>query len=216
MAETVKPKRSYASVVRREQAARTRARILDAAGPLFDADGYARTTMRGIAQHAEVAADTVYATFGSKARVLTALIDHRLDPTGDVRNVLDTPEAQAIRTEPNQRRQVHLFARWVAATLARVRPVYEILRTASAVDQDMTAIYEEIAGYRLRNMHTIAEWIAARGALRVEIDRAAEIIWAVASPDVTRLLCDQRGWTEREYAHWLEDFVARSLLPDAD
>src|SRR4029453_6399675 len=136
MAETVKPKRGYASVVRREQAARTRARILDAAGPLFEADGYARTTMRGIAQHAEVAADTVYATFGSKARVLTALIDHRLDPTGDVRNALDTPGARATRPEPNQRRQVHLFARWVAATLARVRPVYEILRTASAVDQD--------------------------------------------------------------------------------
>jgi AcrR family transcriptional regulator len=203
-------------VVRQEQAARTRARILDAAEALFEADGYARTTIRGIAKHAEVAPDTVYATFGSKARVLTALIDHRLDPTGDLRNVLDSPQAQAIRTEPDQRRQVHLFAGWVAATLARVRPVYEILRTASAVEPKMTAIYEEINGYRLRNMRTVAEWIAAHGALRVDLERAAETMWAVASPDVTSMLCDHRGWTERDYADWLEELLARSLLPDAD
>jgi AcrR family transcriptional regulator len=209
-----KPKRAYTSVVRREQAARTRARILDAAGVLFEAQGYGRTTIRGIAERAEVATDTVYATFGSKGRVLTALIDHRLDPTGDVRNVLDTPQAQAIRTEPDQRHQLRLFARWVAATLARVRPVYEILRTASAVEQEMMAIYEEMNNYRLRNMRTIAEWIATQGALRVDVERAAEIMWAIASPDVSTMLCDYRGWTEHDYADWLEEFLVCSFLPE--
>jgi hypothetical protein len=38
----------------------------------------------------------------------------------------------------------------------------------------------------------------------------------VAGPDVTRVLCDQRGWTDRDYADWLEELLARSLLPDTD
>ena len=50
-------KRSYNSAVRREQAARTRARILDAAGTLFEANGYRPTTIRHIAETAEVAVD---------------------------------------------------------------------------------------------------------------------------------------------------------------
>ena len=71
-------RRRYDSPVRHEQAARTRARIVGAAGELFLAQGYARTTVRQIAEAADVAPDTVYATFGSKPRVLTALIDDRL------------------------------------------------------------------------------------------------------------------------------------------
>ncbi|HEX6165458.1 MAG TPA: TetR/AcrR family transcriptional regulator, partial [Acidimicrobiales bacterium] len=63
-------KRSYKSALRREQAAQTRARILDTAGTLFGAQGYGQTTIRQIAESAGVAVDTVYATFGNKARVL--------------------------------------------------------------------------------------------------------------------------------------------------
>ena len=95
----VKDRRKYSSAVRDEQAARTRARILDAAAELFFERGYARTTMKDIAARAEVARDTVHAIFGSKARVLTGLVDLRLVPDGTVTNVTQRADAQAIRTE---------------------------------------------------------------------------------------------------------------------
>ena len=205
-------KRAYSSPVRQEQAARTRERIVVAAGELFLSDGYARTTIRAIAEAANVSPDTVYAVFGTKARVLTALIDQRLAPDPGVDSVLDRPDAHAVRDEPDQRRQLHLFARDMAAISARVRPVYEILRTASAVEPEMAAIRAEMDDYRLRNMRRAAEWIAANGPLRVDIDRASEIIWALASPDLARMLCDGRNWTEDEYAEWLEDALIRLLL----
>ena len=205
-------KRSYSSTVRKEQAAQTRARILEAAGELFETAGYARTTIAAIAERAGVAADTVYAIFGNKARVLTALIDVRLAPAAGVDNVLDRPEAHAVRDETDQRQQVRAFARDIAAISERVRPVYEIMRTASAVEPEMAAIYAEMDAYRLRNMHQAATWIAARGPLRVDVDQAGEIIWAVASPDVARMLCDVRGWTTDHYAEWLEDTLVRLLL----
>src|SRR4051812_49137479 len=98
MAKRVK-KRSYKSPIREEHAARTRARILDAAGQLFEEQGYARSSIRAIADTAGVAPDTVYAVFGTKARVLTALVDRRLAPAAGVDNVMDRPELLAVRDE---------------------------------------------------------------------------------------------------------------------
>ncbi len=51
----VKGTRKYSSAVRDEQAARTRTRILAAASDLFLERGYARTTMKDIADSAGVA-----------------------------------------------------------------------------------------------------------------------------------------------------------------
>ena len=211
----VKGKRRYSSAVRDEQATRTRARILDAAAELFLQRGYGRTTVQEVADRAGVARDTVHAIFGSKARVLTALVDTRLVPDGAVANVAETPAAQAVKREVDPRKQVELFAGWIAAMSTRLRPVFEILRTASAVEPDMAAIFTEMDRFRLRNMQTYARWFAARGPLRVSTKRAAEIIWALASPDVARMLCDELGWSEAEHARWLADTLTRSLLPDA-
>lgn len=214
MTDDVKSTRRYSSPVREEQAARTRARILDAAGELFLAHGYGRTTVRDIARAAGVAADTVYAVFGSKVRVLTALIDRRLVPDGSVTNVTDLPQAGVMRDEPDQRRQLELFAGLITTIATGMRPMFEILRTASSVEPEAAPVFAEMDRQRLENMRRFAGWVAARGPLRVDVERAAEIMWAVASPDVGRMLCDQLGWTVEEHAAWLADTLARTLLPD--
>jgi AcrR family transcriptional regulator len=203
--------RSYNSPARREQAARTRRRILDAAGDLFVRQGYGTTSVRQIADAAQVAPDTVYATFGTKARLLTALLDIRLAPGGQA-SALDRPEAQALRHERDPRRLLRLFARDYAAISERVRPVSEVLRTAKAVEPEMAAVRDEMEAHRLQYMATIARWLAERAALRVPEDRAAHIIWALASPDVGRMLCDVQGWATSEYATWLEETLATTLL----
>ena len=212
MAKPVK-KRAYESPVRQEQAAHTRVRILDAASELFARDGYARTTIKAIAADAGVAADTIYAAFGSKPRVLTALIDLRLAPAGEG-NVMERPEALAIRDESDQAKQVAMFARDIAGVTVRVRPMYEIMRTASAVEPEMGDVFREMETYRKRNMRTVADRIVANGPLRVSADRAAEIMWALASPDMARALCGEQGWTTDEFGEWLTDTLTRTLLPD--
>ena len=210
----VKDKRKYSSAVRDEQAARTRTRILEAASELFLERGYARTTIKDIAVQADVARDTVHAIFGNKARVLTALIDLRLVPDDAVANVTQRQDAQAIRNEMDQRKQIELFAKFIAGISTELRPVFEILRTASAVEPEMANVFEEMNRFRLDNMQTYAKWIAARGPLRVTTRRAGEIIWALASLDVARMLCDEIGWTQSRHARWLSDTLIRTLLPD--
>jgi AcrR family transcriptional regulator len=211
MAKPVKT-RPYASPLRQEQAAQTRGRILDAARALFERDGFARTTVKAIAAAAKVAPDTVYATFGTKVSVLTALIDRELTASADVTSVTDRPEVQAVRDELDQLEQLRLFTRDIATVVERVRPVYEILRNASAVDADLFAVSRQMDNNRLQQIRKVAGWLAARGPLRVDVDRAAEIIWALASPDVAGMLCDARGWTVDDYAAWLEDTLVHALL----
>lgn len=209
--KTVQP-REYKSAVRREQAARTRQRILDAAGSLFVEQGYGTTSMRAIAEAAEVAPDTVYATFGSKARLLSALIDVRLAPGGET-SILDRPEVQAMRAERDPRAFLRTFARDYAAMGERVRPVSEVLRTAKAVEPEMAAFRDEIEGYRFAYVQKVVGWLAQRTSLRMPRRRAAQVVWALASPDVGRMLCDVQGWTSDDYADWLEDTLVRTLLP---
>ena len=214
MAKPVK-KRSYRSDIRSQQAALTRTAIVHAAADLFISQGYARTTIRAIAERAGVAPDTVYATFGTKVRVLTAVIDARLAPPG-VDNVMDRPEAQAVRAEPDQRNQLRRFARDIASLSTRVRPVFEVLRTASAAEPDVRAVFDEMEAHRFTNMTRVATWLSEHGPLRVDHDRAAAIIWTLASPDVARMLCDVQGWTEREHAEWLEESLAALLIDPRD
>lgn len=212
MTEPVKARR-YQSRLRQEQAALTRQRILDAAGELFVRQGYGTTSIRQIADTAAVAPDTVYATFGSKARLLTAVLDIRLAPGGEA-SILDRAEVRRLREERDPRQFLRAFARDYAAMSERVRPASEVLRTAKAVEPEMAVVREEIEGNRFQFMRTVVEWLSDITTLRTSDERAAQIVWTLASPDVGRMLCDVQGWTSDEYAAWLEETLAETLLFD--
>jgi len=79
---------------------------------------------------------------------------------------------------------------------------------------EMAHVFAEMDRFRMQNMQLYAKWFAARGPLRVTTRKAGEIIWALASPDVARMLCDELGWSQARHAGWLADTLARTLLPD--
>src|SRR5436190_1849789 len=128
----VKTSRSYSSPLRDEQAARTRARIVRAAGELFHEEGYAGTTMKDIAERAGVARDTVHTIFGSKARLIPAIVDLWLVPDESVLNVADTLEGRAVRDETDPTRQIEMFAEFITRINVVLRPVLAIVRVAAA------------------------------------------------------------------------------------
>lgn len=208
-------RRSYVSTLRSERAARTRQLIVEAAAQLFVVDGYARTTVKAIAERAGVAPDTVYASFGSKVRVLTAVLDWRLAPSGEA-SIMDAAGPRQVRDETDQRRQVHMFAQEMAEVSTRTRPIYEVLRSASAAEPDVADVFAEMEGYRLAQMRQLAGWFARRGSLKISRARAGEVLFALASPDVGRLLCDVLGWNQSQHAAWLEAMLTCALLTESD
>ena len=84
--------RPYKSQRRREHAQETRARILESARRLFLKTGYGSTTIGAIAADAGVAAQTVYAGFGSKRGIIFALLDE-MAADADITSLLAAVEA---------------------------------------------------------------------------------------------------------------------------
>jgi hypothetical protein len=140
-------------------------------------------------------------------------------PEGDQRVVRAVPEAvapdesRAVRDEPDQRSQLHRFAHDMAGVSAQIRPIYEVLRTAGAAEPEVGQVFAEMERHRLAHMRQLAGWFARRGPLGVSRDRAADILFVLASPDVARMLCDVRGWSQAEHAAWLETMLSCALLP---
>jgi AcrR family transcriptional regulator len=210
----VKSSRSYSSAVRDEQAARTRVRIVRAADELFRERGYAKATIKDIAERADVARDTVHAVFGTKAALIPAIIDLRLVPDESVRNVADTPEGQAVMNETDPARQIELFAEFITKLNVVLRPVWSVLRSTAASEPAVAETLAMLEKNRRRQMRLYAKWFAARGPLRSSTEEAATTIFAIVSPDVGRLLCDELGWSRRKHADWVADTLKRALLPD--
>jgi AcrR family transcriptional regulator len=210
----VKPVRAYRSGLRQEQARLTRMKVLDAAEALFGKRGYAGTTVDSIAAEAGVAADTVYASFGTKAGVLRALLEVRVVGDDSPQPLLERAGAQAVRAQPTQKRLVAAFAADITRNLERARPVDDIMRGAAAVDPEVAALRLRMQRGRRDNLVQVVAWLSAKGPLRGGIgqEEAADIIWAVASPEVHGLLRRDRGWSQERYVQWLADTLARTLL----
>lgn len=210
----VKSGRAYDSVLRKEQAAQTRMRILDAAQRLFVGRGYGATTMESIASEAGVATDTVYASFRNKAGLLHKLLDVRVGGDELPIRLLDREGPQRVRAETTQGGQIAGFAADIAKVLERARPVDDIMRGAAAVDPEIAALRAKMQGLRYENMRQFASWLAAKGPLRggISADEAAAIVWTLAAPEVNGLLREGRGWSQQRYVAWLEDTLTRTLL----
>ena len=211
----VKSQRRYDSSLRKEQARQTRTRMLEAAERLFADHGYASSTIETIASTAGVAVDTVYATFGSKRGLLSALMDLRVGGDDQPVELLDRAGPQAVRREPNQKRQIARFAEDVSATGKRARPVDDIIRGAAAVDAEIAGYRARLQQSRFENMRRFVSWVASNGPLRAGIgeDDAAAIVWSLTSPEMHRLLRVERAWTPERYAEWLAETLTRTLLP---
>jgi AcrR family transcriptional regulator len=212
-----KHQRKYDSPYRRAQADRTRHAILEAARTLVLARGYAATTVADIAAAAGVSAESVYAVFGSKRRLLNELIVVAVRGDEAPTPLLDRPGPLAVRDAKGQKKQLRLFARDITTILDRVGPLMEVAEEAAHGERELAAVVRTLYEDRLRNMRTMVEWIAARGSLRhgLGVDEAAETAWALTSPALYGLMTRTLGWSRERYADWLESSLAALLLPPA-
>ncbi len=216
MAEPVKPKRRYDSSRRRRQAAATRRDILEAAQRLFERQGYAPTTMEAIAGEAGVALKTVYVAFETKRGLLRALWNHLLRDGRDELPVAEQPWYREVMEEPDPERRLRLTARNSRVVKLRIAGVLEVIRTAAPVDPDIGALWRRIETEFHANQRTIVASLDEQGALRVDVERAADILWTLHHPSLWQLLVEQRGWTPEQYEQWCADTACSQLLSESD
>lgn len=209
------PKRRYNSTRRQAQARETRQQILVAANRLFSERGYSGASMEAIAQEAGVSPETVFSIFGNKRTLLAGLVSLLVGGDDQPIPLLQRPGPQAALQEPDPTRQIRLFAQDITTIVARVSPVFEILRMAAKTEPEIAGLLKSILEERLRNITVFVQHLAAHSPLREGLDdaQAAEIAWTLTSPEVFRLLTVDRGWSQERYVEWLGDSLTRLLLP---
>ncbi len=207
-------KRRYDATRRRQAADRTRAAILDAARTLFTERGYAGTPMTAIADRAGVAVDTVYASAGRKPELARLLIETAISGTDQAIPAGQRDYVHAIQAAPDADTKIAIYAAAVAAIAPRLAPVLAIIQQAARDEPELAALWTQIAERRAANMRLFVADLAAAAPLRLDLDEAADIVWATNATELYQLLVSQRGWSPQRYEHFLADTWRRLLLAD--
>ena len=214
MAKPVKS-RSYDNSGREAGARATRRAVVAAARDLFLDKGYGATTLNEIARVAGVSVQTVYAQFGNKPAIVKQVLDEAIAGDDEPVAIVDRPEVAAQVAEPDPHVRIRMHARFVTERMHRWEPVDRMLRSAADVDP---AIREQVAAEetgRLVGMRQMAEIYRGRDELAVPLEVAAQRVAALMSPELYRRTVLDHGWTEDEYADWLGDVLAASVLKPA-
>ncbi len=201
-----------ASSSRHRQALQTRQRIRDAARELFLARGYAATTIADVARTAGVAPQTVYFTYGSKAAVLSAVIDAEI--VGDVEPVplLDRPAAKRVAAAAAPADRLRRAVKLVCEVTERVAPLYEIAR-AGAIDPEVRALLNRHEQERWQTHNALTGLIVGDLRSGLDLKEATDRLYALVSHDVYWLLVKRRGWTANQWQRFAQEEARHQLLP---
>ena len=213
-----KSRRTYDATRRRQQAARTRARIIEVAGRLFVERGYAGTTIPAIADEAGVAVETVYRSASGKAGLLADAVLAAVAGGAERAEVpiAERPAILRINEEPDPVRQLQLYAATQPGIWSRVGPLLRVLDAAANSDASLVELRERIAADRRHGLREgLGRMLERRGVLRpgVTAERAGDIVYAVCGQANYRALVDECGWTEAAYEAWLSETLIAALLP---
>lgn len=212
MTDIGKHRRRYRSPLREERAQETRRRVMEAARQLFVQRGYSGTTIDAIARCALASSETVYSVFGSKRSLLEQLVHVAVTGEEDLGPLMQGPGPVEVHAAPDQRELLRRFAHDITWRVERVGPLMEVVTAAALTEPEMADLHERLQAGRLENLRTMVGWLAGLGSLRMPAEKAADTVWALASPEIFRLLTGGRGWSSSEFEVWLYHSLVELLV----
>jgi AcrR family transcriptional regulator len=192
--------------------------VLDAAAALFLERGYAATTMDAVSESSRVPPATVYRLFSSKLGLLRTLLDQALALEGAPMESGGHSHAEVVLGEADPRRTLARFAAAARSVLSGGAAMYQILASAAPSDPQAAALLARYGQTRERSQGLVTAALARRGALRPGLTEreAADVVHAIVSPEVYRLLVISRGWTPGHFERWLVTTLTSQLLPEGE
>ena len=206
---TVKPSR-------REKAARTRAKILDAAHDEFCERGFHGATITSIAARAGVAPQTIYFVFHTKPALISAVIDRRV--MGDDEPVVPqaTPWWREMVAAPDAATALRTFVAGALPLFARAALVSEVLKAAALTDDELQVVHAGHERLRREGFGEVVDALAAKGTLRAGLDRdrAVDVLLTIFGDATYVELTRACGWSDDQVLAWMQDTLPRLLLAD--
>lgn len=176
--------------------------------------GFHGATVAAVARRADVAVQTVYFVFRTKAELISAVIDTAV--MGEDEPV--TPEQSAwwaaMTAEPDPAAALRLFVRGAAPLFERASSISEVLRGAALTDPEVREIHARHEQRRREAFRQVIEMLAARGQLGAGLDpdTATDVFLVVCGDAVWHQLRNELGWTGEQVADWMCDALPRLLL----
>jgi AcrR family transcriptional regulator len=198
---------------RRERAAETRRRMLDAATACFTADGYRGTTMAAIADRAGVAVQTLYFTFHSKPELLQQTLKRAVLGEKPPVPPPQTEWYQAMRAESAIRPALQHLIDGVSQILQRTAPLRPVIDAAIA-EPGVAEVWATAELGRLGNYRGAVELLASKHPLATghTVDSATDVIFVLLGSDTFRAFTHGRGWPLSQWKAWVTAVIERDLF----
>jgi AcrR family transcriptional regulator len=191
--------------------ANRRAEILDATAALMVERGYHGVSVGSIARASRVSRQAVYAHFGSKPRLLLALVER----AGRAAGVAE------VAAEPTEASPPAAFLDAAVdgslASSAGARSVLRALDAARSTDADAAMAWQTLLAERLRSLRAVAGRLADTGALHPAwtVGAAADLMLTMTSASTVEQLIGDRGWSLEQCHARVRRSLRRTLLTDS-
>lgn len=170
--------------------------------------GYAVTTLEAIAEQALVSPKTITAVFGSKLELLAEVINPEAF-SSRVRQLIEE-----LRATEDVSRRLSLVAQITRRAYEPMASSLELLRTAGAVAPELADVARQIELRRRQNQARLIASLHKQGALRLDLslEEATDVLWALTSYDLYRMLVVDQHWEPERYETWLAQLLVQHLL----
>jgi AcrR family transcriptional regulator len=198
---------------RRQRAAQTRRRMLDAAIACFITAGYDGTTMAAIAEQAGVAVQTLYFTFHTKAQLLQQTLDRAVLGDGPPVTPPQTEWYKAMQAQEGIRLALEHLAGGVTEIMQRVAPLRPVFEAAAA-EPGVAEVWASAERLRLEGYRAIIEVLAGKQTLAAghTPDSATDVLFVLLGPDTFRAFTHGRGWPLEKWKTWVAATLERDLF----
>ena len=187
--------------------------VIEAARSLFMEGGYATTTVAAISRRADVPEPTVYRLFSSKVGILKVMLDVSIAGDDEPVAVPERPAVASLLDELDPQKVLAGFAAVTAEINRRTNDLYAVLTRAADSDAEAAGLLDGLRAQRDRGQAHIVHALHRRRKLRTGLTAraATDIVHALMSPEVYRLLVTDRGWSPEQYRHWATDLLIQQL-----
>jgi AcrR family transcriptional regulator len=206
-----RPPRPYDASRRRARATERRDKVLATARNRFLAQGYAATTVSGVAAESGVSVESIYKWFGSKAGLLKGVWERSLAGSRPTHAELRSDAGSLAAVDGSA--IIRNWARLSAEVGAVADPIHRLIETAAAFDAEIADLHAEIERERVARMdHNVAHLVAG-GHLRGDVtpEQARDVL-LLYTTFYDRLVLDA-GWTPEQFSAFVERGLSAHLLP---
>jgi len=207
-------KRPYRSPLREQAARRTRTQIRDAAARLFVQQGYALTTMRQIADNAEVSERTAYLAFPSKLDLFMDVIGVATAGDDQPIPIAERSEFQSALSERDGKKALGLLVSMVTNLNERSGALVMAAHESAGADEALREAVMQGERAFARDMALIAQALDVHGALHpdLSVEEATDILLLLVSPLAHQVLRRDRKRSVARYRSTVLEALERALL----